>query len=195
MSEHFFSYSLLHWGQENVAAIFPMTFSNAFCWMKMFQFRTKYHWNLFMRVHLIENTPALVQIMGLHQKLLQAIIWISDGIVYGRIYASLDLDELSNTEDMHAKHRVVQNVLLKGVTRGTHFTLAFLRWVASTSMEQYGIHTDCLSSHDVFKPVTGTGFNISSDHIKLRKYVFRFNSHPNTPFCSLEDLTGTCIIF
>ena len=41
--------------------------------------------------------------MAWHQKLLQAIIWISDGIVYGRIYASLDLDELSNTEDMHAK--------------------------------------------------------------------------------------------
>ena len=47
----------------------------------------------------------------------------------------------------------------------------------------------------MFKPVIGTGFNISSDHIKLRKYVFRFNSHPNTPFCSLEDLTGACIIF
>ena len=151
MSEHFFSYSLLHWGQENVDAIFPMTFSNAFCWMKMFQFRTKYHWNLFMRVHLIENTPALVQIMAWHQKLLPAIIWISDGIVYGRIYASLDLDELSNTVDMHAKSRIVQNVLLKGVTRGTHFTLAFCvewhqhQWNSTAFIQTVYLHMMCLS--------------------------------------------------
>ena len=44
--------SLTHWGQDKMAAIFQTTFCNAFCWMKMFQFRFRFHWSLFPRVQL-----------------------------------------------------------------------------------------------------------------------------------------------
>ena len=43
---------LTHWGRDNMAAIFQMTFSNAFAWMKMYQFRLRFHWNLFLRFNL-----------------------------------------------------------------------------------------------------------------------------------------------
>ena len=45
--------TLTHWGRDKMAAIFQTTFSNAFSWMKMYQFRLKFHWSLFLRVQLI----------------------------------------------------------------------------------------------------------------------------------------------
>ena len=39
------------------------TFSNAFSWMKLIEFRFKFHWNLFPGV-LIDNKPAFVQVMA-----------------------------------------------------------------------------------------------------------------------------------
>ena len=42
---------LTHWGRDELAAIYKTTFSNAFCWMKMHEFRLRFHWNLFPRVH------------------------------------------------------------------------------------------------------------------------------------------------
>ena len=44
--------SLTHWGRDKMAAIFQTTFSNAFSWMKMFEFRLRFHWSLFPRVQL-----------------------------------------------------------------------------------------------------------------------------------------------
>ena len=41
-----------HWGRDIMAAIFQTTFSNGFSWMKMFEFRLKFHWSLFLRVQL-----------------------------------------------------------------------------------------------------------------------------------------------
>ena len=41
-----------HWGRDKMAAIFQTTFSSAFSWMKMFVFRFKFHWRLFLRVQL-----------------------------------------------------------------------------------------------------------------------------------------------
>ena len=46
-----------------MAAISQTTFSSAFSWMKMFNFRSKFHWSLFLRVWLT-NIPSLVQIMA-----------------------------------------------------------------------------------------------------------------------------------
>ena len=45
-----FVFSLTHWGREKMAAIIQMTSSNAFSWMKMYQFRLRFYWNLFQRV-------------------------------------------------------------------------------------------------------------------------------------------------
>ena len=43
---------LTHWGRDKMAAISQTTFSNAFSWMKMYEFRLKIHWSLFLKVQL-----------------------------------------------------------------------------------------------------------------------------------------------
>ena len=48
-----------HWGRDKMAAISQTAFS----WMKIYQFRLRFHWNFFLRVQ-INNIPALVQIMA-----------------------------------------------------------------------------------------------------------------------------------
>ena len=41
---------LTHWGRDKIAAISQTTFSNAFYWMKMYEFWFRFHRNLFPRV-------------------------------------------------------------------------------------------------------------------------------------------------
>ena len=43
---------LTHWGRDKMAAIFQTTISTPFSWMKKFELRLKFHWNLFLRVQL-----------------------------------------------------------------------------------------------------------------------------------------------
>ena len=43
---------LSHWGQDEMATILQTTLSNAFSWMKMLEFRLRFHWILFLRVQL-----------------------------------------------------------------------------------------------------------------------------------------------
>ena len=43
---------LTHWGRYKMAAIFQTTFSNAFSWMEMYEFRLLFHWSLFPRFEL-----------------------------------------------------------------------------------------------------------------------------------------------
>ena len=43
---------LTHWRRDKMAAIFQSTFSNWFSLMKMYQFRSRFHWSLFPRVQL-----------------------------------------------------------------------------------------------------------------------------------------------
>ena len=43
---------LIYWGWEQMAAIFQMTFSNGFSWMKMYECWLKFHLSLFLRVHI-----------------------------------------------------------------------------------------------------------------------------------------------
>ena len=43
---------LTHWGRDKMDAILQTTFSSAFPWMKMFKYRLKFHWILFLRVKL-----------------------------------------------------------------------------------------------------------------------------------------------
>ena len=44
---------LTHWGRYKMDAISQTTLSNAFSWMKILEFRLKFHWNLFPRFQLI----------------------------------------------------------------------------------------------------------------------------------------------
>ena len=60
-----------------MAAIFHMTFSNAFSWMKMLEFRLKFHWSLFLG----SNQPysSIGSDNGLVSGRWQAIVWTNDG--------------------------------------------------------------------------------------------------------------------
>ena len=56
-----FPYYLTHWGRDKMNAISQKTFSNAFSWMKMFEFWLDLK---FVPKGPINNTPALVQKMA-----------------------------------------------------------------------------------------------------------------------------------
>ena len=43
---------LTHWGRGKMDAISQTTFSSAFSWIRIFEFRLKFHWSLFLRVQL-----------------------------------------------------------------------------------------------------------------------------------------------
>ena len=53
-----------HWGRERMAAISQTTFSNAFSWIKICEFRLKLPIKKFVPYGPINNIPALVQIMA-----------------------------------------------------------------------------------------------------------------------------------
>ena len=44
--------TLKHWCKNKMADILQITFSNAFAWMKTFQFQLNFNWGLFLRVKL-----------------------------------------------------------------------------------------------------------------------------------------------
>ena len=43
---------LTHWGRDKMVAISQTTLSNPFSWTKIFEFRLKFHWSLFLRFQL-----------------------------------------------------------------------------------------------------------------------------------------------
>ena len=55
--------TLTHWGRDKMDTISQTTFWSAFSWMKMFEFRFKFHWSLFLKVQ-FNYIPALVWIMA-----------------------------------------------------------------------------------------------------------------------------------
>ena len=64
---------LTYWGRDKMAAISQTIFSNALSWMKMFQFRSKFHRSLFLRVQLTIFHHWLTPSRR------QAIIWTNNG--------------------------------------------------------------------------------------------------------------------
>ena len=80
---------LTHWGQDKMAAIFQTRFSNAFSWMKMFEFLLKFHSSLFPRVQLTVFQHWFRQWLGADQATSHYLHqWWLD---FWRIYASLSL--------------------------------------------------------------------------------------------------------
>ena len=51
-STHWWTVWLTHWGRDKMDTISQTTFSNVFSWMKMYEFRLRFHWNLFLEVQL-----------------------------------------------------------------------------------------------------------------------------------------------
>ena len=83
---------LTHWCRGKMAAISQTTFSNAFSWMKMYEFRLKFHWTLFPGVQLTIFQHWFRKWLGAGQATSHYLNqrWK----VYWRIYASLGLNEL-----------------------------------------------------------------------------------------------------
>ena len=97
---------LTHWGRHKMAAVSQTTLSNAFSWMKMLEFRLRFHWSLFPRVQLIIIQHWFRYWLGAVQATSHYLNqwWL----VYWRIYASLGPNELkrsSNAETMSTSWR------------------------------------------------------------------------------------------
>ena len=84
---------LTHWGRDQMDAISQRTFSNPFSWMKMFEYRLKFHWNVFSEVQLTIFQRWFRYWLGAVQATSHYLNqwWL----VYRRIYASLGLNELT----------------------------------------------------------------------------------------------------
>ena len=85
-------FNLTHWGRDKMDAISQTTFSIAFSWMKIFEYRLKLHWNLFLRVQLTIFQHWFRWWLGVSQATSHYLNqwWL----VYRRVYASLGLNEL-----------------------------------------------------------------------------------------------------
>ena len=83
-----------HWGRDKMDAISQTTFSNAISWMKMFEFRLKFHWSLFLRFQLTIYQHWFRYWLGAVQATSHYLNqwWL----IYWCIYASLGLNELTN---------------------------------------------------------------------------------------------------
>ena len=88
---------LTHWGRDKMDAISQTTFWNAFSWMKMLEFRLIFHRSLFLRVQLTIFQHWFSYWIGAAQAASHYLNQRRLG--YGRIYASICLNELSWSPD------------------------------------------------------------------------------------------------
>ena len=91
--------ALTNWGPDKIAAISQTTFSNAFSWMKIYEFRLRCQWSSFLRVQLTIFEHWFRWWLGTDQAPSHRLNqwWL----VYWRIYASLGLGEF-NLAWMHS---------------------------------------------------------------------------------------------
>ena len=80
-----------HWGRDKMDATSQTTFSSTFSWTKMYEFRLKVHWSLFLRVQLTIFQHWFRQWLGAVQATSHYLNqwWL----IYRRINASLGLNE------------------------------------------------------------------------------------------------------
>ena len=84
---------LTHRNRDKTAGTFQTTFSIAFSWIKMYDFRLKFHWSLFLRVKLTILQQWFRWWLGAVQATSHYLNqWWLD---YRRIYASRGLNELT----------------------------------------------------------------------------------------------------
>ena len=80
-----------------MAAILQAIFTNALSWKKIIVFLFKFHWNMFPWVQISICQHWFTWWLGaLYANRSQANIWTHIGLVYGRIYVSPSLNELTH---------------------------------------------------------------------------------------------------
>ena len=84
--------------KDKMDPISQTTFSNAFAWMKMFEYQSKFHWSLFLRVHLTISQHWFRWWLGADQATSHYLDqwWLN----CRRIYASFDLNELTYMQNI-----------------------------------------------------------------------------------------------
>ena len=102
-SKHSYSTTLTHWDRDEMAAILHTAFSNAFSWMKMYEFRLRFHWRLFLRVQLTVSLHWFIHWLGADQATSHYLNqWL---LFYRRIYASPGLNGLTAKWHAHSLHK------------------------------------------------------------------------------------------
>ena len=97
-----------HRSREKMAAIFQMTITNAFSWMKMHTFRLRFHWSLFPRVQLTIFQHWFRWWVGSNQETRHYLNqWWSD---YRPIYAPRDLNFVMYTTNTNTSARINLNI-------------------------------------------------------------------------------------
>ena len=119
---------LTHWGRDKMAAVSQTTPSNAFSWMKMLEFRLRFHWSLFLRVQLTLFQHCFRYWLGAVQATSHYLNqwWL----VYWRIYASLGLNELTPA-DAYAGY---DSILGRSFNLNTDIVLGYLANKTSTTV-------------------------------------------------------------
>ena len=85
--------SLTHWGWDKMYAIFQSTYSNAFSWIKLYEFHWSFHWHLFLRFKLTKIQHWCRKWLGADQA---TSCYLGQWwLVYWHIHVSLGLNELS----------------------------------------------------------------------------------------------------
>ena len=86
-----------HRGRNKMATIFHTAFWNAFSYMKIFAFRSKFHWSLFLSVQSI----IFQHLFGMAPSKRQATSRTSDGLYHRSVFASFGLNELNSFYSLH----------------------------------------------------------------------------------------------
>ena len=99
---------LTHWCRDKMAVVSQTTLSNAFSWMKMFEFRWRFHWSLFLRVQLTIFQHWFRYWLGAGQATSHYLNqwWL----FYWRIYASLGLNELNVFKILYCHRNLYKNM-------------------------------------------------------------------------------------
>ena len=125
--------SLTHWGRDEMNNISQTTFSNAFSSMKIFEFRSKFHWSLFPRVQSTIFHDWFGAVQATSHYLNQ---W---RLVYRRIYASLGLNESTKETSRKTCEKIVFSTV-----SSNDWALLGARTFADTGMSKYDGSRICM---------------------------------------------------
>ena len=109
-------FRITHWSRDKMAAIVQTIFSDEFFWMKIYEFRLRFHWNLFLRVQLTISQHWFRSWLSANQATSHYLNqWWLD---YWRIYASLGLNEI-----IESLNKICENVADNLISLSTRIQL------------------------------------------------------------------------
>ena len=134
---------LTHWGWDKMDGISQTTFPNAFSWMKMYEFRLRFHWILFPRVKLTISQHWFRSWLGAGQATSHVLNqwWL----VYWRIYASLGLIVLIRPLHVGTKFSETVIEIHSFSLRKMHLEISSVKWRPFCRGLNVSIHVNKMS--------------------------------------------------